>query len=130
MNPRVGSVWKIDWAGRHKIATLSNAAETDVMNNQIKVQEILNKAALHDDSNQTEPFGEWPEYQMQLNELYESYDTFYQVSNERHVNDPLHKGNIEDYRMDLINDFMQDEDVNSLLGGAYTNDDIDKALIE
>jgi hypothetical protein len=105
-----------------------NAAETDIAKNQIKVEGLLNEKALHSGTNQTEAWGKWPEYQMQLNELYENYDTFYQVSNERHVNDPLHKGNIEDYRMDLINDFMQDGDVNSLLGGAYTNDDIEKAV--
>ena len=109
-----------------------NAAETDVMNNQIKVEELLNEEAIHSGTNQTEAWGGWPEYQMKLNELYENYDTFYQVSNERHVNDPLHRGNIEDYRMDLINDFMQDEDVNALLGKeeGYTNTELQKAVTD
>ena len=55
--------------------------------------------------NQSGDWAGWPKFQQENKKLNESYDKYYQVGGSRHVNDPLHSGNIDDYREILVNEY-------------------------
>ena len=82
------------------------AAERDIVKYEGLTTASLNEYGLFvSDPNQTGDWAGWPKFQQENEELEKAYNKYYQISNSRHVNDPLHSGNIDDYREILINEY-------------------------
>ena len=89
-----------------------NAAEGDVLEftNDIKVLTMQANQWANDNNGNTSNWAKWGDYNTAMTKLNDAYNTFYNVAGQRHVNDPLHQGKIDEYLQSIRPDWMTDPD--------------------
>ena len=89
-----------------------NAAEGDVLEftNDIKLLTMEANQWANDNNGNTSNWAKWGDYNAAMTKLDDAYNTFYNVAGQRHVNDPLHQGKIDEYLQSIRPDWMTDQD--------------------
>ena len=107
-----------------------SAAEQDVIKGEDATQSLLMEYGQFNASGQEGEWDRWAEYNLELGELHESYNKFYQSTSTRHVNDPLHKGNLDEYVENLRNNFYNDEGIMEKFEKLETEDGLNNLFNE